>query len=319
MGGRLAVVTGAQGFIGRHVTLGLRDQGWTVIGVDRLGPAQGQASASAIRQEQCDVTSRRFGRLMMNWSPDLVVHLAAQSSLAAMQRDPAGALRDNVIGTAAVLEACQHADVPRLVFASSAAVYGRATVLPVTEDSPLQPSSAYGWSKLAGEQLIARATANTGVSAAILRFGNVYGPGQECKDDPGVVSRWLGLLLGGQPVPIRLAGRPTRDFVFVKDVCEAVSAAAESQITGAFNIASGRETSLAELFDLIVGVIGVAPQRISYRAPAGEIDRSVLNPGAAERAFNWQPATPLETGLIATYEHLASISAPSVGIAGARA
>lgn len=319
MGGRLAVVTGAQGFIGRHVTLGLRDQGWTVVGVDRLAPAEDQVPVGSVRQEQCDVTSRRFGRLVMNWSPDLLVHLAAQSSLAAMQRDPAGALRDNVIGTAAVLEACQRAAVPRLVFASSAAVYGRSSVLPVTEDSPLQPSSAYGWSKLAGEQLIARASANAGLSAAILRFGNVYGPGQENKDDPGVVSRWLGLLLSGQPVPIRLAGRPTRDFVYVKDVSEAVSAAAESQVSGAFNIASGRETSLAELFDLMAGLVGVAPERVSYHAPAGEIDRSVLNPGAAERAFNWQPATPLETGLLATYQHLYTISRPSAGIAGATA
>jgi UDP-glucose 4-epimerase len=303
---QLALVTGAQGFIGRHLTAELAKHGWAVFGVDRRSLVPDRSS-TGVRSEQCDVTSRRFGRLLLSLCPDVVVHLAAQSSLAAMERDPVTGLRDNILGTASVVDACRSAGVSRLVFASSAAVYGQPESLPVREDAALRPTSSYGWSKLAGEQLVIRGAEAGGPSYAVLRFANVYGPGQEAKDEPGVIGRWLESVIAGQPLAVRSAGRPTRDFIYVKDVCAAIVAVAEGQEKGCFNIASGRETALAHLLRLVSELAGVDVAWHDHAAPAGDIDRSALSPAAAERAFNWQPATPLETGLAATYEHLWSI------------
>jgi len=303
---QLALVTGAQGFIGRHLTAEFAQHGWAVFGVDRRAAVLGGGSPR-IRSEQCDVATRRFGRLLLSLCPDVVVHLAAQSSLAAMERDPAAGLRDNILGTASVVEACRAAGVRRLVFASSAAVYGQPDSLPIREDAALRPVSSYGWSKLAGEQLVIRGAEAGGPSYAVLRFANVYGPGQEAKDEPGVISRWLDSIIRGKPLAVRSVGRPSRDFIYVQDVTTAIVAVAAGDATGCYNIASGRETSLAHLLQLVSELAGVDVAWHEHAAPAGDVDRSVLSPLAAERAFNWQPVTPLEIGLSTTHKHLQNI------------
>ncbi len=303
MNGCLAVVTGSEGFIGTHVTRGLARLGWSVLAVDRL-PTEGPLHAPGIIHERCDVASRTFARMLLAARPHAVIHLAAQSSLAALDRDPDGGLRDNVLATASVVEAARAAGVGRVVFASSAAVYGCCDALPLREDAPVRPASTYGWTKAAGEQLVSRGSEAGGPSHAILRFANVYGPGQERKDDPGVISLWFSAVLRQEPLAVRDGGRPTRDFVYVGDVAEAIAMAVSSHVDGTFNISSGMETSLAELADRIAGVTGARIRHTEHVAQRGDIDRSVLSPALARKALGWKSLTPLDVGLRRTWRHM---------------
>lgn len=300
---RLVLVTGAEGFIGAHLTDALVRSGWSVLAVDRRFTA-------APRQEQrvtrhtVDVADREFVRLVRGTRPDVIVHLAAQSSLAALEREPGQGLRDNILATANALEAGAAVGTRKVVFASSAEVYGHAEDLPIREEAPLKPISAYGWSKAAGEQLVLRSAAQHGHEYAILRLGNVYGPGQELRPDPGVVGAWFMGLLDHRPLPITGGGVPTRDFLFVNDAAEAVVAALVQGQAEIVNIASGNETSLTELARLMCEVSGTKCEHVGHSGPPGEIIRSVLDPTRARHALGWKAFTPLELGLRRTWSYM---------------
>lgn len=303
MNGRLAVVTGSEGFIGVHLTRGLSRLGWSVLAVDRRPPA-GPWHEPGIIHEQCDVTSRRFARTLLSAQPIAVVHLAAQSSLAAIERDANAGLHDNILATASVVEASRAAGVGRLIFASSAAVYGSPLDLPLGEDAPLRPTSTYGWTKAAGEQLVSRGSEGGGPAHTVLRFSNVYGPGQERKEDPGVISLWLTAVLRQEALAVRAGGRPTRDFIYVGDAVEAIVVALGSKAQGVFNISSGRETSLAQLAAHIAAVTGARIEQTEHSGQPGDIDRSVLSPSRARQVLGWKSLTPLEVGLQRTWRHV---------------
>jgi UDP-glucose 4-epimerase len=299
------MVTGSEGFIGAHVVSSLLRQGWTVSAVDRRSPAVPTYEAR-VTHHRMDVGSRDFTRLVRTARPDVIVHLAAQSSLAALERQPDQGLHDNVLSTANLVEAAGAAGVRKVVFASSAAVYGSSQQLPAREDAEIRPTSAYGWSKAAGEQLVQRASVQYGTEYVILRLANVYGPGQELKAEPGVIALWYECLLSGKRMRLHDQGRPTRDFVYVGDVAEAVSAAAIQGAAETLNVASGRETSLAELATLMSAIANVEPAFQPYAAPPGDIDRSVLDPRRALHALGWKALSPLELGLRRMWSHLLS-------------
>jgi len=302
---RLVMVTGSDGFIGRHVTQTLVRLGWLVCAVDRRAVVA-PPSDSRIIHHTLDVASKDFTRLLRSTRPEAVIHLAAQSSLDALERQPEQGIRDNIIATANLVEACIGSSTRKIVFASSAAVYGAAKTFPVREDATVRPISAYGWSKAAGEQLVMRAGAQHGLEYAILRLSNVYGPGQEAKPEPGVIALWLGALLEGERLRIRTEGNPTRDFVFVGDVAEAIAAATIQGTAEVLNVSSGQETSLIDLLHLACQVAGEKSQPTVYAAPPGDIERSALNPTRALHALGWKALTPLELGLKRTWSYLST-------------
>jgi len=303
-----AVVTGAQGFIGRHLVRELLAQGWSVVGVDRRAPGTGQRSVpSRLRFLRADVAEPSFRPILAQISPRCVVHLAAQSSLRALVRDPVQGIRDNVVATENVIQGCVDAGVSRLVFASSAAVYGDCRTLPIPESVPISPESAYGWSKAAGEQLVARCAEETGVSCTVLRFANCYGPGQEDKDEPGVIVNWLLAMASGFPLRLAHGNERTRDFVYVLDVVEGLISAMDSEDWGVFNISTGRETGLTELAVEIARTVGGAPKFDRIRPQPGDIERSALSPALAQRILSWTPKTGLVAGVAATWRHLLAV------------
>lgn len=298
------LITGAAGFIGQHLALRLAGLGRSVVAVDRLPPAAGPLSrASGIHTLTCDVAGPRFRKHFRTIRPGVVVHLAAQSSLGALERDPSRGLRDNVLGTLNILDACTASGTRRLVFASSAAVYGSAWV-PVRETAPPRPESAYGWTKATGEQMVVRCGLEQGLEYAVLRFANCYGPGQELKEDPGVIYHWLNAARLGSPLRIA-AGKRTRDFVYIEDVVEAIALAVSAHLKGeTLNISTGVETSLHDLAALVCRVTG-ATLRVDEHTPlAGDIIRSALDRTRAESVLGWKPRTVVAEGLLAMWRHL---------------
>jgi len=223
-----------------------------------------------------------------------VVHLAAQVSVPASVENPALTHEVNVIGTRNVFEAARHAGVKRVVYASSAAVYGDHPELPKTEESLLQPKSPYATSKATNE---VDALAS-GLSTMGLRFFNVYGPGQEANHPyASVIPRWVAAAKDNRPIVLYGDGTQTRDFVHVDDVARALLLALDSTYIGVCNIASGTETVLRDVLLSITETLGRNILQESEPPRSGDIKRSFAQISRAQETIGFVPEVSLEDGL----------------------
>ena len=229
---------------------------------------------------------------------DTVYHLAADVAVGASVRDPSSAMRANMLGTLVVAEACRRSDL-RLVLVSTCHVYAAAAE-PLAEDAAAIPASPYAASKLAAE-VIAQSYARTyGLRLTTVRPFNVYGPWQRDDAEGGVVARFLSRDLAGATLEVHGDGAQTRDFVYVDDCARGiVDAAAESAVDRTLNLASGRETSIAELAALIAG----DPRRVRHVPhphPEAEVARYIGDAALAREALGWTPRVDLAEGLART-------------------
>jgi UDP-glucose 4-epimerase len=228
-----------------------------------------------------------------------VFHLAAQADVRVSVERPDHDADVNVLGTLRILEAARRRGA-QVVFASTGgAIYGECDG-PAGENAPRQPLAPYGTSKLCGEEYLATWNRLYGTSHVALRFGNVYGPRQEPHGEAGVVAIFMGLLQGGGTPKIYGDGRQTRDYVYVGDVVAAVLAAVGTG-GGVFNVGTGRETSVLELYRGIVAATGIEREPEHAEARLGELQRSVLDPSAAKRELGWEAQVSLADGLARTW------------------
>jgi UDP-glucose 4-epimerase len=224
-------------------------------------------------------------------------------------------LEINIGGALRMLEAARVTG-SRIISASSAAVYGPPVRLPIDEDHPTHPINNYGVSKLAFEHYIDAYAATYGVSAVVLRYANVYGPRQNTAGEAGVVAAFCEALSRNEPVVIHGDGGQTRDFVFVGDVARANVLAVESSVSGTFNVSTGSETDVNTLFRLVALAFDSSTTALNGPARAGDIERSVLNPGRAAGVLGWRAEIDLEAGLAMTAEWFRS-QLPASKITGA--
>lgn len=301
------LVTGAAGFIGSHTVDFLLSSGHEVVGVDNLrtGCRENLKQAAASPRfdfQVMDITEvKTLTGLVRSQRPDVVIHLAGLVSVQDSRADPALNVRLNVGGTQAVIDAVISASVPRVVFASSAAVYGDSDSFPLREDAPKQPLNPYGEAKLASEALLAGAARMHGFTAVSLRYFNVYGS-RQAPDSPysGVVSRFVDCCRRNQTPVIFGDGRQTRDFIHVRDVARANAQAAllPGMPSGDYNVASGHETSLLDLVGLLRAMQPSLPMPKFSAAQPGDIRRSVGDPGRWGAVSRFSPQETLRVGLL---------------------
>ena len=302
------VVTGGAGFIGAHSARELIARGHRVTAIDDLSHGKREALPPEAPLHVLDVRSTELASLLRELRPDAVLHLAAQMDVRRSMADPLFDASVNVLGTVSTLQAAAVAGVRRFVFASSGgAIYGEQEAFPAREDHPRRPASAYGVSKLCGEEYLALYGRKLSVLA--LRYANVYGPGQDPHGEAGVVAIFLEKLLsGGEPV-VNGDGEQTRDYVHVSDVARMNALALEGTMQGALNVGTARETSVLTLFRLLAQLTGVT-RAPGHRPPqAGEQLRSSIDPAAALEQLNWKPQVSLEQGLAETARWFASRAA----------
>lgn len=294
-----AVVTGGAGFIGSHVADALLARGDEVHVVDNLATGKRAQVPATATFHELDVREP-LEALFADVRPEAVFHLAAQADVRVSVERPDFDAAVNVIGTIRVLEAARPHGA-RVVFASTGgAIYGECT-RPAREDDPRLPLAPYGTSKLAGEEYLATYNRLHGTSHVALRFANVYGPRQDPHGEAGVVAIFLRKLARGESPRIFGDGSQTRDYVYVGDVVRA-GLAAFARGGGVFNVGTGIETSVVELYGDCRAVAGSTLEAQLAAARLGELQRSVLDPGLAERELGWRPETTLEHGLRATWE-----------------
>ena len=294
-----AVVTGGAGFIGSTLVETLIARGDEVHVVDDLSSGRREQVADTARLHVLDIRDPLVDALA-GARPEVVFHLAAQIDVRRSVADPVDDAATNVLGTLRVLELAREHDA-QVVFASTGgAIYGECE-RPATEAAERRPVSPYGTSKLAAEEYLAAWNRLYGTTHVALRLGNVYGPRQDPHGEAGVVAIFLSRIRDGLPATIFGDGSQTRDYVFVGDVVRAFVAAVGAT-GGVFNVGTGIETSVRELWHGCTGAAGVAAE-VAHDAPRlGELQRSSLDAGRAERALGWRAEVALRDGLLRTWE-----------------
>ncbi len=286
------LVTGGAGFVGSHVVRRLAQSG-PVIVLDDLSTGRIDNLPRGVQFVAGDVRSEADVSAAMAGGVEAVVHCAAQTSVARSMAEPESDWSINVAGTREVARQAQRHGVRRFVFFSSGgAIYGD-TRLAADESQLAQPASHYGLNKYVAEQIV-RLEAP---SHAILRPSNIYGAGQRCDQEGGVVSIFLERLFGDGRVEIHGDGRQRRDFVYVDDVVDAVELALASREDVVWNVCSGMSTSVIELLQALVEVTGREATVAQGPSRAGDVDASLLAPGRLLATGRWGPPVDLTTGL----------------------
>ena len=281
------LVTGAAGFIGSHLARALREEGHTVIGLDRRPGAD----------LQVDLLTADLAPLLEG--VECVVHLAGQPGVRESWSRFSEYSRGNFETSQRLLESLRGREIHKFVLASTSSVYGSAP-MPAREDGPVLPVSPYGATKLAAESLCGLYGRTAGIPWVALRYFTVYGPGQR----PDMAfSRWLRAARDGAPVQVYGAGDQVRDFTYIDDAVEATIRAAIAEVQGMpVNVGGGSRVPIRDALDLIRGVTG-RPLRVEYLPAAeGDMPATQADTLRLQRCLAFQPATPLAEGLSHQYQ-----------------
>ena len=294
-----AIVTGGAGFIGSHVVDALVAQGAEVAVVDSLVHGAKENVATGAELHVRDIREP-LDDLFDAVRPEAVLHLAAQADVRVSVARPVEDAEVNVLGTVRILEGARKHGAQVVFSSTGGAIYGDCTKS-APEDSPCEPLSPYGTAKLAAEEYLRAYNRLHGTRHIALRYGNVYGPRQDPHGEAGVVAIFLGALARGEQARIFGDGSQTRDYVYVGDVARATVAALGHE-GGVFNVGTGRETSVAELYELCARVAGSDLPAEHAPARLGELQRSFLDPTLAAETLGFRAMVDLEDGLRSTWD-----------------
>lgn len=296
------LVTGGAGFIGSHIVDHLIDHRWDVTVIDNLSTGLKSNLNKKARFIPMDIRSTQVLELFRESCFDYVIHQAAQTMVPRSLKEPLYDCDVNIVGTVTILEACRLTGVKKIIFASSAAVYGDAVTVPIKEGAMTCPSSFYGLSKLVIEKYLPLYYQQFGLEYAALRYANVYGERQGDAGEGGVISIFIRQICAKRPVEVFGDGGQTRDFIYVGDIAAAnVAAVMATRPEGLYNIGTQTETNINELIAIMSKITGRDVEVRYCPARQGDIYRSALDHSAAVSLLGWQTKTRLYEGLERTY------------------
>jgi UDP-glucose 4-epimerase len=298
------LITGGAGFIGSNLADRLVEEGHQLVVIDDLSSGKRHQVPAAANFYQMELDSRCLDRVIEHEKPEAVCHLAAQISVRRSVEDPVFDARVNILASIGLIEACRTHGVKRFIFTSTGgAIYGDADQVPTPETYVAAPVSPYGTSKLCVEHYLYCFRELYGFSSAALRLSNVYGPRQDPHGEAGVVAIFSRALLEGRPATINGDGLQTRDYVYVGDVVEAFVLALRSDAQGSFNVGTGMETDVKELYSQVARAAGSsAPAQYGPPRP-GEQKRSCIDATRIRSELGWEPKVQLPEGIGLTVEY----------------
>lgn len=294
------LVTGGAGFIGSHTVDLLLAENISVRVLDNLSSGHRSnlpVSHPGLEFIEGDITDKDIVREVMQGASHCL-HLAAQVSVEASINDPLNSAMQNIIGFVNVLDTAQKEGLERLVFASSAAIYGEPSEIPLPEDTRKLQLSPYGLEKQVNEEYADLYRRVSGFSSLGLRFFNVYGPRQDPKSPyAGVISLFVDRISRGESLSIHGDGKQTRDFIYVRDVARAIIAALTGKLSGACNIATGRQITLLELIEVLSAITGNQCDLSFESARDGDIRHSLADIDRMKQDLGISAQTTIEQGL----------------------
>jgi UDP-glucose 4-epimerase len=300
--GRNCLVLGAGGFIGSHLCHVLARDGARIHGFGR--PPKFPDALPPIHWTTADFSDRAALARAVDGA-EIVFHLLGGTGPEVSNNDPIADLQVNTIASVQLLELCRAAGVGKVVFVSSGGtVYGAPQTVPIPETAPTDPISAYGINKLMVEKYLHLYEHLHGFQTIVLRVANAFGPYQSPYRRQGIVPALIETYLAGRPVELWGDGHTIRDFVFVRDLAEAIVCAARFEGPHqVVNIGSGIGRSLLEVVHTIGIVLGLPPARIIHKpARRGDVRSNVLDIARARHVLGWAPQTEWMAGLQITAE-----------------
>jgi|YelNatPaOPRAMG01_1025707.scaffolds.fasta_scaffold14958_2 UDP-glucose 4-epimerase len=293
------LVTGGAGFIGSHVAEGYLNDGHKVAVLDNLSTGKKENVPKEAKFFEGDIRDKnRIFEVFREFRPEILNHHAAQIDVRKSVENPLFDAETNILGLLNLLEACVSFEVRKIIYISSGgAIYGNPKYLPIDEEHPKQPLSPYGIGKYTGELYLYFYSQVRDLKYVVLRYSNVYGPRQDPAGEAGVVAIFSNLMLKGERPKIFGDGRQTRDYIFVEDVVLANKLALKHFENQAFNIATGKATSVNELFLILKKICSFSRQPEYLPERPGELRESVLDIQKAKKLLLWQPRFSLEEGL----------------------
>lgn len=302
--GRTALVTGGAGFIGSHMVKRLLELDYKVVVIDDLSTGKIKNLYSEAVFHHTDITQPAVDEIIQREQPDLVFHMAAQTSVTQSTRDPIGDTNTNVLGTLRVLEASRRVGVEKIIYsASGGTLYGDPATIPCPDDAAIAPASPYGMSKWVAEQYLDFYYRQYRLHYTSLRYGNVFGPRQDPHGEAGVVAIFSQAMLEGKQPQIFGDGTQQRDFISVFDVVDANLAAIDRADGQAMNIASGVATSVNRIFEMLRSITGYKWGPLHGPQRSGEVYRIALDCSRAAQELDWSPKISLEDGLQLTVDY----------------
>lgn len=303
---RTVLVTGGAGFIGSHVAEALLDVGHRVLVVDNLSSGRLDNVPEGAEFHELDIRSPEAAELIKSEKVDVLSHHAAQMDVRRSTEDPRFDAEVNILGTLNLLEACVEAGTQQVIFASTGgAIYGEQDYFPADEDHPTRPVSPYGVSKLACERYLYYYHQQYNLDATCLRYANVYGERQNPHGEAGVVAIFSKKLLAGETPTIYGDGLQTRDYVHVADVALANIAVLGSSEYQTFNVGTGIETSVVDLYQALRASADSPIHADHGPAKPGEQRRSCITAERLRKAYDLPTPRPLQEGLSKTYNWFA--------------
>ncbi|MEJ5306542.1 MAG: NAD-dependent epimerase/dehydratase family protein [Ignavibacteria bacterium] len=302
------LVTGGAGFIASHIVDAFIENGHNVTIIDNLTTGRKENINPRAKFYEIDIRDD-LTKIFDEGKFDVVNHHAAQIDVRRSVTDPIYDAGVNIIGTLNLLQNSIKFGVKKFMFASTGgAVYGEQDYFPADENHKQQPLSPYGISKLSVEKYLYFYKEVHGLKYTILRYANIYGPRQNPLGEAGVVCIFLDKILAGDQPIINGSGEQTRDYVYVKDVVKANLLTLNEEESDIYNVGTGIETSVNELFRLINQNFNNSIKEVHGPAKPGEQMRSVITSEKLFKKFGWKPSTKLEDGLRETIEYYKSLA-----------
>lgn len=298
------LVTGGAGFIGSNIVDAYIDAGHDVVIVDDLSTGRKRNINPQATFVEMNIIDPAIEGVFQEHRFDVVNHHAAQMDVRRSVEDPIFDAKSNVLGFLNILQSCAKFGTRRVIFASSGgAIYGEQDYFPADEEHKTQPYSPYGITKLVGEKYLFFYDLTYGIKYTALRYANVYGPRQNPHGEAGVVAIFSKMLLSGKQPVINGSGEQTRDYVYVKDVVKANLLALENKESDIFNIGTGIETDVNQLYRALSELTGAHLPEKHGPAKAGEQMRSVVDTAKIQKALGWKADYDLKGGLAETVEY----------------
>lgn len=298
------LVTGGAGFIGSHIVDQYVAAGHEVAVVDNFWEEGGGKPSNLNAQAQLyrlDITDEEgLKRVFDEVRPQVVNHQAAQHSVAISTKNPQLDARVNVLGLLNVLTNSTRVGARKIIFASSGATYGTPASLPVDEQTPQRPESPYGITKMVAEHYLRYWQEANGLNFTALRYGNVYGPRQDPNGEAGVIAIFARRFLAHEPIRIDWDGEQQKDYVFVGDVARASLLALERGDNDIFCIATGKGTSVNEIYRMLAQETGYEPEIVRAPKRPGDIYLTYFDCSKAAQGLGWQAEVGMEEGVKAT-------------------
>lgn len=297
------IITGGAGFVASHLADACIARGYKTYIIDNLSTGSRANIPAGAELIQADIALDPIGPLFSKIKPDIVFHLAASASVSVSVKDPLFDQRTNIQGTIQLLEAARQNQVKKVIYASSAAVYGNPCYLPIDEKHPIAPISQYGVSKYVPELYLQTYHHLYNLNFTAFRYANIYGPRQIAAGEGGVVAIFTDHVLKGEAISIQGDGEQTRDFIYIDDIIAANLAAIDKGDGGIYNIGMGKAISINELASTLQQVSGKQIE-IHRTAPRqGDIRHSHFNVQAAKEALNWEAQISLPDGIKMTLDY----------------